>query len=566
VLGGGVPEYPNLLRRQDELCGGESYEALTPILPSEDLAKEYELDLQGVASGGNSAIYTATDALPGTGAPQLTGPGQQLAQQLYEWRKGQPVRFVCVLPGEVASTKPCQAGTIDEGGSGKNRGSSLHNAISADGQRIFWTSYDLLGAGHLYVRIGGSETLDVSGEGEELSGSKDNATFWGAAANGSKAIFETGGDLYEFDVNADQTQLIAHDSEGVMGMSEDAEWIYLASKEAIGGPNAEGRTPSAGKPNLYLYHEGTFDFIMTLAAEDVGSRFATITLRPSERSARVSPDGHHAAFTSSASPLGYDNTDLGSLEPCGQPGGICDAEVYRYDAGAEKLLCASCNPSGARPAGRDLLFRGSPSGRHAAAYIPPWLNNLYGSRTLSDDGSRLYFESIDALALQDTNGQQDVYQWEEVGTGRCSESDPSFSPSSAGCLDLISSGQSPRDSEFVDASPSGQDVFFATLASLLPEDYGLVDIYDARVEGGFPSPPPPTPPCEGEACQSPALAPPDVSPASSFYNGPGNFAKRKARPGRCPKGKRKVRHRKRVRCVSKKSKDGRKNPDRRARR
>ena len=40
---------------------------------------------------------------------------------------------------------------------------------------------------------------------------------------------------------------------------------------------------------------------------------------------------------------GYDNHDAVS--------GVADEEVFLYDAQANKLVCASCNPSGARPRG-----------------------------------------------------------------------------------------------------------------------------------------------------------------------------------------------------------------------
>lgn len=85
----------------------------------------------------------------------------------------------------------------------------------------------------------------------------------------------------------------------------------------------------------------------------------------------------------------------------------------------------------------------------------------------------------------------------------------------------------------------------------MPQDYGLIDIYDARVDGGFPSPDPLNVPCEGEACQGPLTAPFDLTPASSIYNGPGNVKPKKKR---CPKGKRKVRRNGKVRCVKNKKK------------
>jgi hypothetical protein len=158
----------------------------------------------------------------------------------------------------------------------------------------------------------------------------------------------------------------------------------------------------------------------------------------------------------------------------------------------------------------------------AAGKLSVWQNPLYASRELSSDGRRLFFESPNQLVARDTNGRTDVYQWQAPGKGTCTASSPAFSERNEGCVDLISSGQGARDVQFRDASPSGEDVFFATEASLLPQDYGLIDIYDARVGGGLPVPPPPEPPCEGDACQDPAAAPEFESPASSAYRGPGN--------------------------------------------
>ena len=90
-------------------------------------------------------------------------------------------------------------------------------------------------------------------------------------------------------------------------------------------------------------------------------------------------------------------------------------------------------------------------------------------------------------------------------------------------MSLISSGQSPRASQIVDVSPDGADVFFRTLSSLLPQDTGLVDIYDARVGGGFPPAPNLPGACEGEACEGQASALNDPTPASASFSGPGDL-------------------------------------------
>ena len=178
-----------------------------------------------------------------------------------------------------------------------------------------------------------------------------------------------------------------------------------------------------------------------------------------------------------------------------------------------------------------------------------------------------YFESQDALTSRDSNGRLDVYQWERVGAGGaegCSAAKPSFSAAAGGCIDLISSGQSERNSEIVDADPSGSDVFFATLSGLLPEDYGLVDIYDARVGGGLPSPPAPPIECEAENCQHPPAAPAFPTPSSLGYEGPANVKEGSKKPPPCPKGKHRAKKNGKSVCVKNKKKKNAKAKQRRA--
>jgi hypothetical protein len=110
-----------------------------------------------------------------------------------------------------------------------------------------------------------------------------------------------------------------------------------------------------------------------------------------------------------------------------------------------------------------------------------------------------------------------------------------------GCIALISSGESPSDSLVIDSSPDGRDVFFTTNASLLPQDPGLIDIYDARAEGGFPAPAGPLAACEGEACQGPLSPPNDPTPASSSFHGAGNVVEKPARKKQKKKAHRKKR-------------------------
>jgi hypothetical protein len=165
------------------------------------------------------------------------------------------------------------------------------------------------------------------------------------------------------------------------------------------------------------------------------------------------------------------------------------------------------------------------------------ITQLYAPRVQSEDGNRVFFNSYDSLVARDTNGKRDVYEWERAGAGECQESSPSHSPFNGGCVSLISNGTNPFDAEFVDSSSDGGDVFFTTDASLLPQDPGLIDLYDARVGGGFPQPAGPPAGCEGEACQGPLSPPNDPTPASSTFQGAGNVVEQPARKKKAKKRK-----------------------------
>jgi hypothetical protein len=78
--------------------------------------------------------------------------------------------------------------------------------------------------------------------------------------------------------------------------------------------------------------------------------------------------------------------------------------------------------------------------------------------------------------------------------------------------------------ELFGADPSGDNVFFTTSEPLVAQDTDTgQDLYDARVDGGFPAPAVPAE-CKGETCQAPvAPAPALGAPASAVFAGPGNL-------------------------------------------
>jgi len=396
--------------------------------------------------------------------------------------------------------------------------------------------------------------------------STGSATFWTATPDGSLALYsegslgdeQGGANLYRYrsDVKPATRTLLAQHVTGVLGASENLSHIYFISTDVLtpGQPNNIGDEAQEDEPNLYLEEEGSLTFIATLlggpGGDVAGSKGGNLaaeqgahatyrigSFNPRFNASRVTADGANIVFQSRAPLTHFDNTDGES--------GEADLEVFTYEAGGT-LLCVSCNRSGVRPLGRELpeAFRypqiSNSTGIWAAARIPGWEHPLHASNVLSQNGGRLFFMSYTPLVSRDTNGAQDVYEWEAPGEGRCDEESPAFRDLNGGCIYLISSGESSFESEFWDASTNGNDVFFTTESSLLPQDPGSIDLYDARVEGGIAQPARPAS-CEGEACQSPPPAPNDPAPASSGFQVT-------ERPPGCTKGK----VRRKGRCVAKK--------------
>jgi hypothetical protein len=538
---GAVQGFANLYGREN--CGEETYWPVTTSEPPNFPATNYRPEPQSLSADGRCVVFYAEDQLTPDAVSVASG-NERTNRQLYE-SCGNELRLISFLPSGKASEANTSVGTDNSPSPVAIRTGTDAQAVSSNGARIYWTAAGD-GPGRLYVRVNADAdqspvvgnkctdeekacTIAVS---QSVTGA--SAHFWGAAADGSTAIFsieeQSSGlnqNLYEFELESRKASLIAAKATTVVGVGGEASRVYFISREDLAGANSQGESPSVGSPNLYFYErtdEGKFfNFIGTLSAEDAqsitGIKLTPVNAEPYKKTSRLSPDGRHFAFTTTTPLTGYDNTDKVS--------GESDNEVFVYDAVKDELNCASCNPTGQRPSGRIVPVEGGLYPENwTASFLPPHMTEQYGSRAISDDGSRVFFNSFEPLLPRDTNGMADVYQWEVPGSGDCSEGGADFSPSNGGCLSLISSGESPSDSEFIDASSSGQDVFFTTASSLVPQDPGLLDIYDAREGGGFAGPAAPTAACEGEACQGPLASPNDPTPASSSFSGAGNFVEK----------------------------------------
>ena len=464
----------------------------------------------GASADDSTILFEDEIALPGTIGAQEGVPN------LYEWVEGQP-RLIAA--DAVAGP----------GGEFINEERAYdyytQHTISADGSRVFYTS---LAAGpgdrHVYMREGQGAPLPVS----------NGAAEWRAATpDGSTALYIEAGGLYrwcqrlpggppcegEAGSGAPLLTQIAPPTAGVsgtLGLSDDGSYVYFVAEGALTGQNSEGNEPTQGKPNLYAWHRGETTYVATLGGNVDDTDWeghageSTEAAAEGQRSSRVTPGGRSVLFASNLSLTGYPNAQ--------------NNEIYRYDAPAATLSCISCNPS-AQPAIASTFLA-----RVAIPYfaLPPARANGYLTRNLSAAGSRVFFETPEALLPADANTGAnpncephhtgcDVYEWEADGAGSCRSE-----ARSGGCLYLISSGQPGTFSYFGDASASGDDVFFFTGQSLVAQDGdGNFDLYDARVGGGLAAqnaPPPKI--CEAQGCRDEGThEPPAQAPASESFEG-----------------------------------------------
>jgi hypothetical protein len=356
---------------------------------------------------------------------------------------------------------------------------------------VFWSDP---ATGGLYVRDGGVRTVQVD------AGTGGGGVFQAASTDGSVAFFTKTGHLYHYELSGETTTDITPGGEvvGVLGVSNDGSYVYYLAGTGV-----------------WSWHDGVTGQVAS-AADPGNVPAATGT-------SRVSADGQHVVFVSSASLTGYNNAGF--------------TEVYLYDAPTGHLTCVSCDPTGEEPLGGSSIPGAVPNGVGEGSF------DGYKPRVLSADGSRVFFDSRDALVAGDTDNRQDVYEWEAQGAGSCVKA--------GGCVGLISGGRGSEDSWFADASADGSDVFFLTGDPLVPSDPGAVDLYDARVGGGFPAPVQGIP-CTGDSCQPPALAPEDTTPGTETYIGPGN-PPTPAQPHKKPKKKPKKKVRKKAKRKAKKA-------------
>ena len=376
---------------------------------------------------------------------------------LYEWTNGK-LSLVAILPGEVLAPNGGALATIR----------AALPAVSDDGTRALFTA---VGLPDLYLRIDGSRTVNVSRSRRAVADPNPHsaASPGGMSADGGTVLFtshseltedaytgrtggvstDLGADLYSYDVETEELTDLTVDKdladketgagvEHIVGASRDASYVYFIAT----GNLAPGAT--SGARNLYAEHDGEIKFVGTNPFGNFEQGYPFY----------VTPSGKYAAFYTTEAQTGYDNASK--------------TEVYKYTYGGA-LECASCRVNGEPPTGDASI----------------------AERAISDDGSRLFFQSNDAVVPQAGSGRYNVFEYE------------------GGQVHLLTPGGGAA-AVLAGASSSGDDVFIATFEELAQGDGPVFAIYDARVGAQVP-PVTAAPKCQGENCRGSGTAAPQIA-------------------------------------------------------
>jgi hypothetical protein len=441
--------------------------------------------------------------------------------------------------GFISNTPPNAPGVISDGSDGHSR--IFLTFPTEDG-----VTPSPIGstdpAGNLYVRVD-HEVTDQLNASEREGGPAEYrpAKFLDASADGQRAFFITGAALTD-DASTDNTPKIYMYDASKPG-SDPHNLTLIAGEEAVGitGISADGTyvymlIRENGPDRIELWHDGALTSIGQLKTDNDHTEEDNLVTGPQYnlragidiQQARVTPDGRHLLFAARdgaglLSSRGGEDYDHGTCHPEFSVPQPC-RELYLYDAETDSLQCASCNPSGEPGSGFTY-------GSFSPAFGGPAAEAARLNHPLSDDGRYVFFTTAEALVPRDINGVNDAYEFD----------------SSTGKPHLLSSGEDPRPSYFMDASDDGSDAFIATAERLSGWDRDEAgDLYDARIGGGFPEPSPPPPSCQGDACQPPPTDLRDPTPSSASFAGPGNVTgQRKRAHRRCRHASRAGHHSKR---------------------
>ncbi len=394
-------------------------------------------------------------------------------------------------------------------------GGSTYNALSADGESVFFTATVCEGRpAEVYARLHGSlvspgvaKTVDVSGSecNPACSGEASGKNFEGASEDGGIVFFTSTQKLTNDAVdgaasgNAAEGRGCARTPEGFGGCNL---YVYNFGKPGVecqefgkclslvGGGEVLGvagiaedgqrvyyvKRASGNMPDLYVYDVATGESKLVATLSFTGEEEETIWQRVFRHPVEVSgEDGRFLLFVSATPGLTADDH-------------ASTPQLFEYDAVTGELVRVSKGEDGYNENGNAAAAGVGPE---SISGIAQELGHGFDFKSGGDrlnvsfDGRTVVFKSrgrLSGLATSAERGCSSIYEFRTGGL------------LSEGSVHLLSDGVDvqARGAEcgagFEGIDGSGDDVLFSTADPLSLGDVDGVerDIYDARVEGGFP--------------------------------------------------------------------------------
>jgi hypothetical protein len=484
----------------------------------------------------------------------------------YEWSNG-TLSAAGVLPnGSVSAFGAVPASVAGDSSSERSQtwhSENFDNQVSLDGARVFFVSPDPVAStvsdkggceGHgpctsappeLYVReaLGDGSRRTVLVSQSQLPGHVGEPAPTGPVPVASAAIGPSGESLGDSDAyaSADGSRVFFATRDRLTAQApentEVKEYEFEVSSESLSYlPGVTGPIVAVAQDGSDFLFENRSSRPWELDLWRAGSGGGQVTevvqlpkpVEPEEPEPYFGEIGVEGRMSADGSVFVFDTN---APVPGGFNNGAGYGEVYRYDATANELSCVSCPGAGVDVEGNATISYDNGGGGDS---VP---RSTQGTRAMSADGSRVFFDTPSPLLPQASNGLRNVYEWEN------------------GKVYLISSGTSDENSYYLDNSESGGDVFFGTTSGLVAGDTdGAYDAYDARVPRPGDNPPPTAVPCEGDVCQGPPSVPQLLAaPASAAFSGAGNVASEKPAvstpaPRHVKKARRQPKHRSKARA------------------
>jgi hypothetical protein len=482
-----------------------------------EIPRDVDTLFLGASASFNDVLFGSVDHdLPLSGeegtAAEATDSG---ALDLYDWSGGN-LHLVNVT-GDGSPLDQCGATLGGGGGTGESKGTV--NAVSQDGSKIFFTTpgktNTASGPGcqeptRLYMRVDGGEPLEVSAPEPGVIPPKILPVRYNyATPNGSEVFFNTKMVLMSGETS-NANKLFEYNTEAPAGERLKLIASGVPSTVGVGLEEREGFDFSVDGSTVYVESYNGVSQEINRYDTGTGEQTPVAVLRPNDEPSYSTPNGEFFLFPSKG------------VE--GEPRGEGHNEMYRYDNASKSVICVTCGV-GTAPEHGEVVAVSFETVLESEDEVPALTQ-------ISEDGQRVFFQTTAQLVPQDTNSTTtiegsenghpglDVYEWEAEGA---EEAPGVFCEAVNGCTHLLSSGEDVGPSTLLGVSRDGRDVFLESAARLAPQDTDeFPDIYDARIDGGFPPSPPPL---ECLSCQGVGSPPPLFGvPATGSFVGAGNVA------------------------------------------